>query len=76
MPFLSFTSNNMTSFIKYQLLQNGITIAAALPTMTRRIWNCRSWVQIPPGPFLHVIGLRYYFELVLGGVGQIQQQLH
>jgi hypothetical protein len=26
MPFLSFTRNNMMSFIKYQLLQNGITI--------------------------------------------------
>jgi len=27
MPFLTFTGNNMMSFIKYQLLQNGITIA-------------------------------------------------
>jgi len=23
----------------------------------------RSWVQIPPGPFLSVSELRYYFEL-------------
>jgi hypothetical protein len=26
----------------------------------------RSWVQIPPGPFLSVVQLRYYFELMLG----------
>ena len=26
----------------------------------------RSWVQIPPGPLLTVLELRYYFELVLG----------
>ena len=27
----------------------------------------RSWVQIPPGPFLTVRELWYCFELVLGG---------
>jgi hypothetical protein len=25
----------------------------------------RSWVQIPPGPFLSVVQLRYYFEFNL-----------
>jgi hypothetical protein len=24
----------------------------------------RSWVQIPPGPFLPVVQLRYWFEIV------------
>ena len=24
----------------------------------------RSWVQLPPGPFLSVVQLRYYFELI------------
>ena len=36
---------------------NGLEKAVAL---------LRSWVQIPPGPFLSVRGLRYCFELVLG----------
>ena len=26
----------------------------------------RSWVPLPPGPFLSVVQLRYYFEIVLG----------
>jgi hypothetical protein len=26
----------------------------------------RSWVQIPPGPFLSVLEIRYYFEIVFG----------
>ena len=25
----------------------------------------RSWVQIPPGPFLSVLEIRYYFEFIL-----------
>ena len=27
----------------------------------------RSWVQLPPGPFLSARELRYYFELIFGG---------
>ena len=26
----------------------------------------RSWVQIPPGPFLSVVQLRYWFEFIFG----------
>jgi hypothetical protein len=28
----------------------------------------RSWVQIPPGPFLSVLEIRYYFEINFGVV--------
>ena len=30
----------------------------------------RSWVQIPPGPSLSVVQLRYWFEIVLRSCGQ------
>jgi hypothetical protein len=35
----------------------------------------RSWVQLPPGPFLSVLEIRYYFELILGSC-QIKLELH
>ncbi|MFL6486834.1 MAG: hypothetical protein ACJ71D_09035, partial [Nitrososphaera sp.] len=40
--------------------------AAADLTMMKGIQNHRSWVQIPPGPFLSVLEIRYYFEIVFG----------
>jgi hypothetical protein len=44
--------------------------AAAIPTIMRGLRNHRSWVQIPPGPFLSALEIRYYFEFILIIVGQ------
>jgi hypothetical protein len=36
----------------------------------------RSWVQLPPGPFLSVVQLRYYFEFNLDNCRTILPAMH
>jgi hypothetical protein len=40
-----------------------VLMASLLDRYDSKNW-LRSWVQIPPGPFLSVRELRYYLELV------------
>jgi hypothetical protein len=43
----------------------GFVLIQLPPTKAAKV--LRSWVQIPPGPFLSMREIRYCFKLVLGG---------